>query len=541
MTTVNSPNTDPHIYSEYDDIHRTPIRNPLKVSQDVPSTPNIPVNPRTQIVHPHQNNPEVQSVPQGPEEQNILHVNVQQNAPYIPAISINNQSLKEHDGHVPVSDPEPPFFPAHQQIPSYVNTDQNISPAPSVPSPVFPVIFLRKFPNLFVLVGPQHTPQIPFVSQNIPIVTSAHTNAPQVPYVSQNSPHVTVAPNISHSNSPQAPFISQNAEVPIAPVNGHKNSAQVPFVSQKGPKIPFVPENSAQILLVPQNSQVPLVPINAYSSSPQVPTVPQNAPEFPAVTGNTVQITQAPFVSKNIPNASSVKPQNPNTYVDYSPQYAPHVPLVPINPQNEVPQRELVSQNVPETPVAPVISNNVKYPTEISQTSSESSGKVRVSSDCPITIKERSENKYPILTFKNVLNPPENIQEYYQKASAELDKSRFFRCHRDEERSYVSSPDWLAYHCHNDEIPMKLLVEVPRTVPEEPIIDVELETPYSVMAIEAWDEKYEGIERKTFLEDLQTPCSYGVVVLKPEGLSTRIVPMPISTPDGKFIIHKVKM
>jgi hypothetical protein len=83
---------------------------------------------------------------------------------------------------------------------------------------------------------------------------------------------------------------------------------------------------------------------------------------------------------------------------------------------------------------------------------------------------------------------------------------------------------------------MKLLVEVPITLQDESVIDVVLDTLYSTMARDALNGEYEGVQRASFLEGLQTPCSYGMAVLKPEGLSNRVVLMGVSVAESKFII-----
>jgi hypothetical protein len=74
---------------------------------------------------------------------------------------------------------------------------------------------------------------------------------------------------------------------------------------------------------------------------------------------------------------------------------------------------------------------------------------------------------------------------------------------RKKKGSHVSS-DGLAYRCNNEDIPMKLLVEVPITLQNELSIDIGMNTPYSTMARDALNDKYEGVQWISFLEGLQT-------------------------------------
>jgi hypothetical protein len=94
----------------------------------------------------------------------------------------------------------------------------------------------------------------------------------------------------------------------------------------------------------------------------------------------------------------------------------------------------------------------------------------------------------------------------------------------------------VTYHCHDEDIPIKLLFEVPITLQDESVIAVVLDTLYSTMARDALNAKYEGVQRASFLEGLQIPCSYGMVVLKPEGLSNCMVLLAVSVTESKFII-----
>jgi len=253
---------------------------------------------------------------------------------------------------------------------------------------------------------------------------------------------------------------------------------------------------------------------------------------------SSVSSPQVPFASTNglpVPHVP-VKLHNP---VDYNLQTDSKVQSVPINPQNEVAEVDVVSHNVPKNPFFVATDINPHHTTKFSQDASESSEKAFIPSQCQTIVHEKSGANYPTVTFKHVLNPAENIQEYYKTTSDEVNKVRFFRCHRENEIGYVSSPEMLAYHCHSDDIPVKLLVEVPKAMQGGQIIDVELDTPYSAMALHAATGDYNGVQKAAFLQDLLKPCSYGVAVLRPEGLATRVIYLPVAVPDGKFIVHRI--
>lgn len=533
--TTNILNTHPPIYPEYDTVYKLPVKNPSKTSQSEP------VNSQTQTVYPQQNDSKIQSTTQNSQEQNLIHFTV----PRVATIPTVPQSLKTPEGYIPRNDIEQVSAPAYPRIPPYVNIYQNIPLVPLIPVPVHSKALLKLVPTLSAPAGPQHTPQVPIVTQNVPVATPAHTNAPQVPLVSQNAPQVPLVPGYSNEISPYVPFVSQNTrEVAFVPEVSNVNVLKEPYVSQNTPQFSTVPENAysyaPRVPLISQNIKIPSVPEKLPTIPPQIPVpfVSQNEPQVPFVLENANKISaQVPFVSENAPQALylPVKLQIP---VNYTPQNDRKVKQVLVNIQKKISEVEVASQNVPKASVSSKTRENLKNP---SKNFPESSGKTHNPSHCPTIIKELSENKYPILIFKDVLNPSVNIQEYYEKTSTEPDKNRFFRCHREDERSFVSSPDWLSYHCHNDDILIKLLVEVPRALRDEPVIDVELNTPYSAMVSDAWNGKYEGVDKMTFLEDLLTPCSYGMAVLKPEGSSTRLIPMPIAVPNGKFIVLKMKV
>jgi hypothetical protein len=379
-------------------------------------------------------------------------------------------------------------------------------------------------------------PKLPIVSQNAPKVAvipqNINTIFSQVDNVPQTAPQVSILPEVSYSNSPQWPIISQNSQVPLVPENVRTNIPQVSVVSPNVPLVTIVPEfhyaNSPNVPIVTQNSQVLVDPVNnvpanvPHEHAPSVPVdSPVNSPQIPLVSANGLQDPPIP-----------AKLQNP---ADYIPQTDSTVLSIPVIPQNEV--SDIVSRNVPKDAVIVATNVNSQQSSKISQNPSDSSEKTFIHSQCRSIIKEKSGANYPTLNFKNILNPPENIQEYYNTASDELNKFRFFRCHNKNEIGYVSSPDRLAYHCHSDEIPVKLLVEVPRGLQVGQIVDVELDAPYSAMAVNAVSGNYGGVQKNSFLEDLLTPCSYGVAVLKPEGFANRVIYLPVSVPDGKFIIH----
>jgi hypothetical protein len=227
-----------------------------------------------------------------------------------------------------------------------------------------------------------------------------------------------------------------------------------------------------------------------------------------------------------------VKFQNP---VDYNLQTDSAVHSVPVNPQNEVAEKDVVSQNAPKTPVTAATLINSQHPAKFSQDSSKSSEKELIPSQCPTVVHEKSGVSFPTVTFKHVLNPPENIQEYYKTTSEEMNQVKFFSCHQDNEIGYVSSSDRLAYHCHSDDMPVELFVELPKTVQVGQTIGVELDTPYSAMALDAANGGYDGVQKASFVQDLMKPCSYGMALLRPEGFAKRVVYLPVSVPDGKCV------
>lgn len=455
---------------------------------------------------------------------------------------------------------EKPVQPSVHVTP-YVRVYRNVR-VPLIPTSVRPEALLGYVPALSVLVGPQHTPQVPFVS---PILTPSHGNAPQVPSASQhtngtapiapvvsqnapkitivpenintisslvdNIPQVSIVPDISYTSAPQVPFISQNAQVPLAPENFYTITQQAPVVSQNVPLSEYHYENFAKVPIVTQNFQDPVEPVNVLSGVPQEQFISQNIASVPV---------GAPISPPQVPLQAEPVPVILRNSADSIPQTDSAAPSMPVNPQNEVPAVGIMSQNIPRKPVVVAKNTNSQHPTRISQASSESSEKTHIPSQCQNIINEKLGANYPIVTFKHILNPPQNIQEYYNSASDELNKVRSFRCHRQNKIGYVSS-EWVAYDCHSEEVPVNLLVQVPKAVQSGQIIDVELDAPYSAMVINAVDGNYDGVQRTSYLEDLLTPCSYGMAVLKPEGVSTRVVFLPVSVPNGKFILREIEI
>lgn len=479
-------------------------------------------------------------------------------------------------GRVPVGDPAQASLPVKVYSSPYVNVYRNVQQVPVITTSVHPQTLLGYVPAVPVLVGPQHAPQVPYVS---PVVTSAHTNAPQVPSVfeypnvsapkvpvvaqnvpkvaviadnidtvfspvdniPQTAPQVSIVPEISYSNAPQVPVISHNAEVPLITENVRENVPQVSAISQNVPLIPIVSKfhvaKYPKVPVVAQNSPGTIEPLTFHPSVPQEKFISHNAPSVPVVPP--VSSQQVPFASTNdlhVPHVP-VKLHNP---VDYNFQTDSTVQSVSINPQNEVAEVDVVSHNVPKKPFLVSTNINSHHSTKFSQDSSESSEKVFIPSQCQTVIREKSGASYPTVTFKHVLNPPENIQKYYKTASDEVDKFGFFRCHQENEIGSFSSPESLAYHCHSDDVPVKLLVQVPKVVQGAQTIDVELDTPYSAMALHAANGDYDGVQKDAFVQDLLTPCSHGVAVLRPEGFTTRVIYLPVSVPGGKFIMHRIE-
>lgn len=486
--------------------------------------------------------------------------------PEIPTIS---------GGRVPIGDPEQLSVPVKVHSSPYDKVYRNVPQVPVITTSVHPEVLLGYVPAVPVLLGPQHAPQIPYVS---PVVTSAHSNAPQVPSVFEHSnvsgpkvavvaqnvpkvavipenidtmfspvdnipqtaPQVPIIPEISYSNSPQVPIISHNAEFPLVAENVHESAPQVSIISQNVPLIPIVSkvhvEKYPKVPVVAQNSQGTVEPLNFHPSVPQEKFISQNAPSVPVV--SPVSSQQVPLASTNGLHVPLV-PVKLHSPVDYNLQTDSTVQPVPINPQNEVAEMDVVSHNVPKMPFIVATNINPHHSTKFSQDSSDSSEKAFISSQCQTIIREKSGASYPTVTFKHVLNPPENIQEYYKTTSDEVYKVRSFRCHQENEIGYVSFPERLTYRCHSDDIPVKLLLEVPKAVQGGQIIDVELDTPYSAMALHAANGRYDGVQKDVFLQDLMKPCSYGVAVVRPEGFATRVIYLPVAVPDGKFVMHRI--
>lgn len=493
----------------------------------------------------------------------------------VPAVLKVPDSPTISGGRVPVGDPAQASVPVKVHSSPYVKVYRNVQQVPAITTSVHPEAILGYVPAVPVLVGPQHAPQSPYVSS---VVTSAHSNAPQVPSVfehpnvsapkvpvvaqnvpkvaiipenidtmffpvdniPQTAPQVPIVPEISYSNAPQVPFISHNAEFPLIAENFHESVPQVSIISQNVPLIPIVSkfhvEKYPKVPVVAQNSQGTVEPVTFHPSVPQEEFISHNAPSVPVV--SPVSSQQVPFVSTNglhVPHVP-VKFHNP---VHYNLQTDSTVHSVPINPQNEVAKVDIVSHNVPQKPILVETNMNSHHSTKFSQDSSDSSEKAFIPSQCQTIVHEKSGATYPTVTFKHVLNPPENIQDYFKTAVDEVNKFRFFRCHQENEIGYISSPEKLAYHCHSDDIPVKLLVEVPKAVQAGHIIDVELDTPYSAMVLHAANGKYDGVQKATFLQDLLKPCSYGVAVLRTEGFDTRVIYLPVAVPDGKFTMHRI--
>jgi len=479
-------------------------------------------------------------------------------------------------GRVPVGDPAQTSFPVKVHSSPYVKVYRNVPQVPVITTSVHPEALLGYVPAVPVLVGPQRAPQIPYMS---PVVTSAHSNAPQVPSIfehpnvsapivpvvaqnvpkvavipenidtvfspvnniPQTVPQVSIIPEISYSNAPQVPIISHNAEVPFITENVRESVPQISIISQNVPLIPIVSkfhvEKYPEVPVVAQNYKGTVEPLNFHTSVPEEKFISHNAPSVPVV--SPVSSQQVPFASTNDLHVPHV-PMKLHNPVDNKLQTDSTVQSVSINPQNEVVEVDVVSHNVPKSPFLVATNINSHHSTKFPQDSSESSEKVFIPSQCQAIMHEKSGASYPTVTFKHVLNPPENIQKYYKTASDEVDKVWFFRCHQENEIGYVSSPERLAYHCHSDDIPVKLLVEVPKAVQGGQIIDVQLDTPYSAMALHATNGDYDGVQKDAFLQDLLKPCSYGVAVLRPEGFATRIIYLPVSVPDGKFIVNGIE-
>jgi hypothetical protein len=379
-----------------------------------------------------------------------------------------------------------------------------------------------------VPVFPQNAPKVAVIPDNINTIFS------QVDNISQTAPQVSIVPEISYSNSPQVPIVSHNAAVPLVPENVRAIIPQVSVVSPDVPPVTFVPQfqyvNSPNVPIFTQDSQVPVDIVPATVPQEHAPSVPVDSPV------NTPQVPLASTSGFQAPPISA-KLQNPqNTLQTDSAALA-----VPVIPQSAVSEADIGPHNVPKDPVIGATNVHAQQSGTTSQDSSEFSEKTFIPSQCRTVIKEKSGSNYPTIKFKRILNPPDNIQEYYKTTSGDLSKFRFFRCHQKNEIGYVSSPERLAYHCHSDDIPVKLVVEVPKALRVGQVIDVELDTPYSAMAVSVVSGNYGGVQKTSFTEDLLTPCSYGVAVLKPEGFATRVIYLPVSAPDGKFFVNKTEM
>jgi hypothetical protein len=493
----------------------------------------------------------------------------------VPAVLKVPESPTISGGRVPVVDPAQASVPVKVHNSPYVKVYRNVQQVPAVTTSVHPEAILGYVPAVPVLVGPQHAPQIPHLSS---VVKSAHSNAPQVPsvfdhpnvsapkvpVVAQNvpkvaiipenidtiffpvdnnplsAPQVSIVPEISYSNAPQVPIISHNAEVPLIAETFHESVPQISIISQNVPLIPIVSkfhvEKYPKVPVVAQNSHSTVEPIAFHPSIPQETFISHNTLSAPAV--SPVSSQQVPFVSTNglyVPHVP-VKLHNP---VDYNLQTDSTVHSVSINPQNEVAKVDIISHNVSQKPILVETKINSHHSTKFSQDSSDFSKKTFIQSQCQTIVHEKSGATYPTVTFKHVLNPPENIQEYFKTEVDEVNKVRFFRCHQENEIGYVSSPEKFAYHCHSDDIPVKLLVEIPTALQAGHVIDVELDTPYSAMVLHAANGEYEGVQKDAFLQDLLKPCSYGVAVLRPEGFASRVIYLPVAVPDGKFIMHRI--
>jgi hypothetical protein len=388
-------------------------------------------------------------------------------------------------------------------------------------------------------------PKVPVFAQNVPKVAvfpeNVNTIFSHVDNIPQSAPYFSVTPEMSYPDSPQVPVISHKAQVPLVAENFHGSIPQISVISQNVPLIPVVPKfhfvKSPKVPVVAQNSQGAVEYPNFHPNVPQEEFISHHAPSVPVVSPvSSQQVTFATTNDLHVPHVP-VKLQNP---VDYNLQTDSIVHSVPVNPQNEVVDMDDVSHNVPKTPVTVESHTNSQHSTKFSQDSSKSSEKVFIPTQCPTVVHETSGVNVPTVAFKHVLNPPENIQEYYKTTSDEMNQVKFFNCQQDNEISYASSPDRLVYHCHSDDMPVELLVEVPKVVQVGQIIGVQLDTPYSAMALHAASGDYDGIQKASFVQDLMEPCSYGVAVLRPEGFANRVVYLPVSVPDGKCVIHRYK-
>jgi hypothetical protein len=209
--------------------------------------------------------------------------------------------------HTSLGSTEQASVHAGEQISPYVNIHKNIPQVPSLPVHAYPKAHNGYLPILSVLIGPQHTPQIPLISQGRPKVTPAHTNAPQVPFVSQNASEVPFVHGTLYKNIAQVQYIPQNThQEHFEPKNAHSN----------------VPRISSTFC----NTQVPSVPKNAHENSLQIP-LSANAPEFPSMTENALQTPFMPVELQTIP-----------TPVNHITQ----VLTVPLNPLKEIPEKEIM-------------------------------------------------------------------------------------------------------------------------------------------------------------------------------------------------------
>jgi hypothetical protein len=210
---------------------------------------------------------------------------------------------------------------------------------------------------------------------------------------------------------------------------------------------------------------------------------------------------------------------------------------VSVNLENKVAEHEVVPQNAPKTPVTAATHTNSQNPIKYSQDPSKSSEKEFIPSQCPTVAHKKSPFSFPTVTFKHVLNPPENIQQYYKTTSDEMNQVKFFTCDRITVIGFASSSDRLAYHCHSDDMPVQLLVEVPKAAQVGQTIVVELDTAYSAMALNTANGRYDGILEASFVQDLKKPCSYGVTVVRPWCFAKRFIYLSDSVPDSKSVCY----
>ncbi|XP_069683049.1 uncharacterized protein [Periplaneta americana] len=137
------------------------------------------------------------------------------------------------------------------------------------------------------------------------------------------------------------------------------------------------------------------------------------------------------------------------------------------------------------------------------------------------------ENKHPTLTFKRMLRPSQNIQDYYQKIPSELDNVRFL-CRRISEENMTFILNWRSYECHHNELPLKLRLEIPSVILYDDVIDAELSAPYSAIANDAWNDIYTGISVDELQQDLLEPNAIGIGIRKAAEGGIRTVWLPVA-------------